>query len=115
MEIGDVSEHNGVRCHDDVLRAIHSGRLHPGDIPIRLGDQGLAIQHHHLALDVAVFGGEMVLISHGSGCLSKLSSVLPCCVSMGAFACHGDSVYGAAMEVYQQQSYSWLKMQGKKG
>jgi hypothetical protein len=34
---------------------------------------------------------------------------------MGAFTCHGDSVYGAAMEVYQQQSYSWLKMQGKKG
>jgi hypothetical protein len=56
----------------------------------------------------------MVLISHGSGCLSKLSAVPPCCVSMGAFTCHGDSVYGAAMEVDQQQSYSWLKMQGKK-
>lgn len=63
----NASEHDGVRRHSDGLCCVHLDSLQCRDVPCCVGGQCLAVQQHDLAHQVAVLGGEMVLVSHGAG------------------------------------------------
>lgn len=77
MEVRHVNEHDGPWRHGNVPRRVHLHRLHPGDAPVRTSGQRPAVQHHHLALDVATLRCEVVLLPRRSGRQAKPSAVPP--------------------------------------
>jgi hypothetical protein len=62
----NASEHDGVGRDGDGPRRVHLDRLQGGDVPRRVGGQRPAVQQHDLARQVAILGGEVVLVSHGA-------------------------------------------------
>lgn len=114
MVIRHVDEHDGPGRHGDGPRRVHLHRLHPGDAPVGAGGQRPAVQQHHLALDVAALGREVVLLPRRPGRLSKPPPVLPSSGVRAAAARHRDVVRRVDVQVDEQQGYPRLKrdMQG---
>jgi hypothetical protein len=103
IEMGNVRKHNGVGRHGYGPCRIHFSSLKFGNFAMRIGGQDHAVQQHDLALQVAVFWVEMVLVSHAPGSLCALfirGSV--------ALACYRHLGCGVSTEVDQEQSYPWL-------
>lgn len=95
--MGNMREHDGVRCHGDGPCRVDLNSFESGNVAVRIGGQGLAVQQHDLAMQVAIFRGEMVFVPHGAVLLGKttrdvnmlrLSAVLLNTVFMPAFACY---------------------------
>jgi hypothetical protein len=125
----NASEHDGVGRDGDGPRRVHLDRLQGGDVPRRVGGQRPAVQHHDLARQVAVLGGEVVLVSHGARrrlaaageagdvhvpelpAAAVLPRVVPVPVRVrrgSPLGRHRDPRGGVAAQVDQQQSDSWL-------
>jgi hypothetical protein len=124
----NASEHDGVGRDGDGPRRVHLDRLQGGDVPRRVGGQRPAVQHHDLARQVAVLGGEVVLVSHGARrrlaaagdvhvhvhvpelpAAAVLPRAVPVRVRRGSpLGRHRDPRGGVAAQVDQQQSDSWL-------
>ena len=104
-----MSKDNGVRGHGYGLCSLNLHRLQLGDGSIGTGGQHIVIEQHVLALQVPIFGCEVVFLPCEPRCFPELRngpSVLLCTVGMrdllGALAGHIDMVCVVATEVDQE-------------